>query len=481
MPPGKRNPGRFPQSVGLLIACILICFNGCGSYDGEKVRRDSDAEYRAASVETSKRELAQKEPLNLDDCIDIALRNNYQVRRSEIEARIASLDRSVAFANFLPEVKLAGSAYTIDRQPMHFAGQSPSGSPMYMPMQDQDVQTASLRIQMPIFTPAAWFLYAARKRGEEIGQLVQEFTRQTVMMEVTAQYFNCLSLRDLTQAARSHVSAARQFRDDVEAMRARDLASDLEVEEARTRLLARETDLGRLERAERSANIYLMGLMGLRPIRPCILEDSADLKTPEGTLSELIAQAMFNHPLLKVADRNVEINRQMVKIAIADFLPSIVGFGDLAYTTDSFTKYSTSWTMGLSGVMTVFNGFANVNRYKIAREREKEAWLRREEACLTVILQILRAQTILSDARADCALARKNAELASMRLSHAQQAWKEGLVSPTELAGALAARDYAEEYRKITEHSLQISIATLRHAMGEPATDRSGKEDGNEK
>lgn len=114
------------------------------------------------------------------------MENSLSVKSAEIQQRIAHLEKKVSFANFLPAVSLNYQKTWWDPQPqINFGG---SGIAMH----DKDVREVTWNIQMSIINPATWFLYSMYTRGYEIAELVTNFTRQAIALQVTAQYFQCL-------------------------------------------------------------------------------------------------------------------------------------------------------------------------------------------------------------------------------------------------------------------------------------------------
>ena len=105
--------GRF--ATGLISTVfVLMTLTGCKSFDGEKVRREHARDYPQALAQTTERALAERGPLGLEDCIRLALEHSLETRSAEIEQRIARLDRKIAFANFLPSVKVDYMHYEFD-------------------------------------------------------------------------------------------------------------------------------------------------------------------------------------------------------------------------------------------------------------------------------------------------------------------------------------------------------------------------------
>ena len=84
-------------------------------------------------------------------------------------------------------------------------------------------------------------------------------------------------------------------------------------------------------------------------------------------------EALLSHPRLAIADRSIEIEKEKVKIALSNFLPRLFGFVYRPDSLEDFVSASDQWIYGMAGTLTLFNGFANINEYKAARERRREA------------------------------------------------------------------------------------------------------------
>lgn len=449
----------------ILMILIILPLGSCG-IDGSQVRRDHARTFQKVISDKTVRIVNTETSLGLTDCIDIALKNNLEARASEIQTRIAGLDKDIAFSYFLPTVEVSGSYQTRDRQPMVKAGTDAAGQSMYRATQDRSIRQVAVDIQMPIFRPSTWFMYSVRENAEEIAKIVKDYTRQRIQLEITAQFFECLSVTESLTAVKSRISAAQKILNESEAFSRQGLVEDWQVEEARLWLMSNQTDAGHLARSENIAKAELLALMGLSPLGQISLHDDKTVNMPEGKIEDLIADALLSNPQLYISDRDVQISREKIKIAIAEFLPNIIGTGSGKYTSDSFQKYATSWLTSITGVMSVFNGFAGINQYRALREREKEACVKREEACLAIMLQVLRAYESVQDAEQDVVLSRKGLEVLSKRLEVLEAKGREGFVSPSDRLQLISERDRAIEILRNTEFGWRIAIAALIHAIG---------------
>ena len=448
-----------------LVLLASVGLTGCKSFDGAKIRREHAESYRQQLAEKTTETLDGNASLTLDDCVRIALENNLEVRSADLESRIARLDRRVAFANFLPTVSLNYQENHFDPALIRSIGGFTA------PMSDKRVREVSWDIQMSIFNPATWFLYSMHTRGAEIADIVTEYTRQLTVLDVTAGYFNCLSLSEYERALDSQVKAAAALQRELEALRDEGLVSQWQADQAGVILLARQMERDRIQRAGVQAQADLLTAMGLSPLADISLRADASVEPVAGSLEELVSEALLCHPNLRISDRTVAIEKEAVKVAFASFLPVLQGFATRMDSSDSFLMYSNYWVGGLAGTLSVFNGFANINEYKAARARREEAFLQREQASLAIILEVLRAHLNLRTAAQESMWARQNLKVATAKLAEAQQRWEEGLVNASELLDLSAQRDSAAMQAINAGYRYQVSTATLRNVIGKTKID----------
>ena len=449
----------------LLGSLVLVALAGCKSFNGEKTRREHAASYREQLALKTGSAVKAKEELTLQACIQIALANNLDVQSADIRSRIAKLERKTAFANFLPTVSLNYQKTYFDPQVVMKLGGFETA------MSDKRVREVTWDVQMSIFNPATWFLYSMYSRGAQIADLVAEYTRQMIVLQVTADYFYCLSLGEYERAVESQLKAAETLQTELEAFHAEGLVTDWQVGEAQLLAQARRVELGRAKRTRAQAKAELLAAMGLSPLAEVTLQAETPLEPQGGTLEDLLTEALLCHRQLQISDLQIEIEREKVKTAFASFLPVLQGFATHMDSSDSFLKYSTYWAGGLAGTMAAFNGFANINEYKAARERHRESFIEREQASLAVMLEVIRAYLALETAREETALASQALDVASRRFRESRQKWQEGLIRASEMLDVTAKRDKAHMQAISSRFRYQVTVATLLNAMGKTQID----------
>ena len=457
-------------SVVLFVCCLV---QGCATFEGVLVRQ-TDAEDFLARMDTqTEAVLARGDTFTLDRCIAVALDGNLTIKTAALEKRLAKLNRRIAFANFLPEVSLEYTSTELDRAPATqlFGNMSTT-------MQDRIVRETALQAHMPIFAPATWFLYAIHRRGEEISDIAEDYTRQMIALQVTGLYFQCLATEESQRTLKSQRDAATTLLKEVEAWYKEGMITEADLAQVCVLSLAREQALEMNTRARERCQAELLTAMGMAPTASIQLVASSPVEAPQGDLDDWILEALLHHPRLAIEDRLIAIEQEKARIAIANFLPALVGFAGRSHTSNSFMAYPYVSAVGFTGLMTLFNGFANVNEYLVARTEQEKAFLAREQESLALLLETVRAHTHLADAEAQSNLAQAAAAAAALKLKEDKAKMHEGLLRPSEMLDTVAQHDAAQVNATNAQYQKQVMAAIARNVLG--VTWQGQKEDNNE-
>jgi outer membrane protein TolC len=405
--------------------------------------------------------LSSKTPLTLADCIRIAEERNLDLRAAELEQQLAGIDTDIAFSSFLPKIEASWSRTNLTEAPLVTLG-GPG-----VQTSDQRASELSIGLEQPIFVPQTWLIYSARQKGEEISALVRERTRQQIVLAVTARYYACLFAKEEIAALELEVLQAERLQADTVAREREGLVTGADVKEVELLLMAREEGMERGRRTLSREKSGLLRLLDLPPLEVVELSGEPDLlRQPEEDLAALVTQALLSRPELFVADRSIDIRREEVEMAIADFLPKLFGTGGYFDTTDSYLINPAFFSYGLAGVLTVFDGLANVRKLDAAEVREERELLERERTALAVILEVIDAHRGVEDAAAARRVLSKRLEVVTARAAEIEELWSEGLVLDSDRLEVLSVRDRARSEARSAAYREQVAIATLSDVTG---------------
>jgi outer membrane protein TolC len=451
--------------LGLIMTIMsLTVLSGCAT-DFNQTRTGHTKEFQETLTQKSRTLVKEGEPLDLDSCIKIALKNNLDIKIADIKGKLAGIDRNIAFSNFLPHVDVQVTRLENNEQQL----QKAMGT--YLAMADQDITQWVISGQLAIFTPQTWFLYNAYKKGEDIQLLVAERVRQAIRLQITALYMASLSQESSGKAIESSVEQAEALLKEMEALYREGLILKSNLEDCRTFLTSQQNRLTENRRVQKSTKAELMEAMGLSPLVDVTLKGVPSFSVKDEDLTQQIYEALINRPEMKIADRNVAIRKDAIKIAIAGFLPKIILFSDYTNSSNSYQYYENIWSYGISGVLSVFEGFANIQDYRAAKREHEQAMIEREQSCMKIMLEVIKAKDLLKNAGDMRSLLSKEADASLSNLKEVQAQWDEGLMTSSDKLKAVSRRTTAEANLALADYQYQVAAAAMIDAMG-----LSGKE-----
>ena len=442
----------------IIWGCIFL--SACASKNPDNIRKENADRFVKELNARTEKELEKKKRFTLSDCIRIAEKNNLKVRSEEMTRRISQLDRKIAFSNFLPKIDLEATYLIGKHNPTQRMGAG------WGQVSDRHFMTSVVSAQQPVFVPYSWYLYRMLSKGADISALVAERTRQLISLKVTGLFYRCLTLKEVAAGLTSAVKREERLLSEISKYHTEGLVLNSDLLAVEASLSYQEHLLSENCRMLDRSRSQLLEAMGLDPFKKIELlaEEKKEIHLP--LLNDLVIAALLNRPEMKLQDRKYEISRDRVKIAITNFLPVVSAIGSFQHDTDSYVKYSSQWVGGAMGVMSLFNGFANINKYRAAREKAKRAYVEREEACLMVMLQVQQAFQNVQSAQEIRRVAEKTDAARTEKLREEQARYKQGLIRVSELLKAVSDADASGADLLAAEYSYQVSLKALEDVTG---------------
>lgn len=437
---------------------MMLLLSGCISFNPEEARQQHIGDFSNSLSDLAVEHLNR--PLSLDDCIAIAMMNNYTVRTAELDRKLGQLGRDLSFTAFLPNVA-ATAGYTLHaKEPL---------------MQDKHAASGSINAGVPLFMPSSWFLYSAAKHGKVSSEIAAAYVRQGIVLQTTVNYFNVLVQDETIVALETQLASANEEFERIEGLAGEGFFTDWERDQARFMAETREAELNvaRRQRAVLRGN-FLIDL-GLSPMADVML--SGDVGTVEraaGTVADHVLTALTVHPELALADRAVIIGEENVRKAFTDFLPTLSLTAALNWTTDDLAKHSANWATGFGAVWNVFTGFANQTLYRASKIERDRSRLELESTFLSVMIRVVSAEAAIDNAVEREQILGRAYEVARAR--HADYAAKaqEGLLPLSDALDARSKMELAQVEHLRARYDARIALANLELAMGLTALPEPG-------
>ncbi len=454
----------------ILFIPFSLLFFGCHSTFRDNIRLEETEQFRSSlQKRTEQYREEYSEHLTLNDCWEITRQESLNIRAQELNQEISRLQRHIAFANFLPVVELELDYTAWNKQPAADISDLGPLIPFdYLPLHDKRIRNTTINAHVPIFVPKTWFLYSVRRRGEEIESLLHELTEQIVYLQVVSQYYHCLSVERSINVLESQLKAAEVLHGEAISWFEEEIILPWELMEAGILVQEKQRALHQAQRRLDEAHSELWITLGLSPDAGFKLAEAEFDSPSPAEPEELIMEALLNNPRMHISDREVAIQEDMVKIAITNFLPEIFGFASYQNTSNELARYSSNYLWGAAGVLSVFNGFANVNQYRAARREAEISYLEREEAALALMLQVIKAYNRLRDSIESYEISQNSFAMHDSRLNTIEAEFSEGMITLSELLQARASWDRAKMMVLNTQYQVQVSQSMLEYLIGKP-------------
>ena len=441
---------------GLCVLCVgllcALCVTGCVSFDPADARR---AQTEAFTNELSRLEAEWlAEPLTLERCVRIAMTNNYEVRKADLDAQLGRFSRDMAFSAFLPQVSASATRIDYDRNPV---------------LNSQRFTSGGVDVGLALLMPSTWFLYDEARHGRAAAELAAGYVRQGVALQTTSAYYDVVVQERLVAAHERQLAAARETAERVSGLEREGLARPWERDQAALLAETREAELGAARRRLVVLRGDLMRALGLSPLAAFELAPPPEAdESPLEPLEDLVLRALETNPQLPIADRQVVMKENAVRRAFCEFLPNLSVFGQWSFTGNEVMnppKHNFDW--GFRGTWDLFNGFRSVADVRAAKAEREQAELSRESTFLSVMAGVVSARAAVEDAAAGAAVRRRAWEVAAGKAEDLMARAKEGLEPVSDALDAEAARDLAEAEYLRAAFTERVARENLDFAVGE--------------
>lgn len=426
--------------------------------------------------------------LNLQDCINIALENNYELRAAQIGVEQADQDITSARSAWLPRVSssfrfgkyIQGQRWVKQDVP----GIDPAtGSVVF---QERDVRIE--QTERNSYSASAYLsqhIYDFGQTGNSIRQVkaykqYQEHnlfnTRNLVIANVSDKYYQLLKDLKLKDVYNEAVKHAEENLDYNQTMMDVGLKSQAEIFQAKVNLGNQKTNLiNHLNKIELS-KAALNNAMGRNPETKIDIQvDTPKPIFPTYDFEEAVNIALENNEQLKAIESQVQATEFAIRSAKALYAPSIGASVSYNRDNDDIARvYSTKLdedytaTIGASIDLDIFNGYGTPKSVQVQKQKlENELALERLQEEKRVLLASIQEYFLMLKAFEDVIkINQENLEAYTENLR--LQTEKRRVGSGTELEVMAAQVDViqAQEALVSAEYNAKIYRAYLNAALG---------------
>ena len=336
----------------------------------------------------------------------------------------------------------------------------------------QHVFVGQVGLTQPIFVGGKIInTYKIAKSSQHIAEIKAENDNDELILKVDEAYWRVLSVEKKRELAQQYYDLIKKVESDVDALAEEGLATPSDQLKVKMKLAEAEQKLGM---AEDGLSLSKMALCQL-----CGLELDYDIHVSDQSLNEAILVdtlpadmdlVLSGRKEIQMLEESEKIAKSTVMLAASTLMPNIVANAGYLVTNPNMQNgFANNFRGQFSAAVAVNIPIAHANdiyKVKAAKHNQKVVDLKLQEAREMITLQTTQSRQKVSDAQRKLARAISASGHAEENLRLAEEAWKEGMLSSTELLGAQTAWMNAETDRLDAVIELKMAQSTLNKHMG---------------
>lgn len=396
---------------------------------------------------------APKQPgtLSLEQCIQLAMRNQLDVILAQNNVTVAKSRAAQARSAYFPQLSIQNNTFVTG-----------SGSVL-----SKATTGTAFNITQSIFDGGlreANVLSARYGIAQNTARLTR--TIQTVTFNVTKAYYEVLRAKQLAVVAESNVKYTEELRKQVMARIEVQEAAKVDVLPVEAQLANARVNLVSAQNAVRIAALELRRAMGVAPqesfdILPVEPVTSVEIKS----LDEYVSAALGARPDIAETKAISGATRASVRAARINLYPRPVITGQ--YQRQIQGGFTTSGTQIIGGIVfDLFNGGANRAAYKEAVALQANAAQQEAQIVKDVALEVEEAYLNLTSSKERLDAAKVGLEAARTNYEVQKERYDEGLAVTLDLLNAEVQLTTAEANEVQARYDYYTALAQLDYAIG---------------
>ena len=312
-------------------------------------------------------------------------------------------------------------------------------------MDMRNVFVGGINFVQPIFMGGKIVqLYSIAGYGEKIADARKQDAMTDLILEVDEAYWRVVSLENKVKLAKEMKNVVSRLDTNITALYDEGMATKADVLKVKVKM--NETDLSMIK-AENGLNLSRMALnqvCGL-PLEELIKLEDADLERNPDLIQMIpTEEALSNRPEIKMLTQMNNIARSNEKIMISRFLPTVaLSGGYIVSNPSSFkgfdAKFDGMLNFGVVATVPLFHFGERVHTLGASRASKVIAELELEDAKEKIELQIHQSAYKSTESLKKQMQTQKNVESAQENLMYANEGFKEGVITASDVLMAQTA------------------------------------------
>lgn len=439
--------------------------------------------------------VSAQQTLSLQECRDLAVKNNKELRIAEEKIRMADYDKKAALTKYFPQIS-ANGAYMWNQKDLNLLdmGQLSSslasslGGLAQLPVVQQtvgaindlqhlDIQNVwvgNVALVQPVFMGGKIVTYnQITAYAKELALSMNDQKLQDLLYKTDETYWQVVSLVNKKKLADAYVELLRKTDEDMAALIAEGVATQADGLSVKVKLNEAEMAQTKVNNGLALSRMLLAQLCGLPLTDTLTLADEQldNFPVEERTTSVDVNQAFMNRNELKSLDLASKIYKKKERIVLADLLPTVAFSANYFVTNPNlFNGYKNDFAgmfnLGVIVRVPITGWWEGSYKRNAARAETRIRQLEWEDAREKIELQVNQSVYKVNEASKKLAASNRNMENAEENLRSANLGFEEGVIPALNLMAAQTAWFSARSTLIDAQIDMKLTQVYLNKALG---------------
>lgn len=439
--------------------------------------------------------VSAQQTLSLQECRDLAVKNNKELRIAEEKIRMADYEKKAALTKYFPQIS-ANGAYVWNQKDLNLLdmGQLSSslasslGGLAQLPVVQQtvgaindlqhlDIQNVwvgNVALVQPVFMGGKIVTYnQITAYAKELALSMNDQKLQDLLYKTDETYWQVVSLVNKKKLADAYVELLRKTDEDMAALIAEGVATQADGLSVKVKLNEAEMAQTKVNNGLALSRMLLAQLCGLPLTDTLTLADEQldNFPVEERTTSVDVNQAFMNRNELKSLDLASKIYKKKERIVLADLLPTVAFSANYFVTNPNLfngfkNDFAGMFNLGVIVRVPITAWWEGSYKRNAARAETRIRQLEWEDAREKIELQVNQSVYKVNEASKKLAASNRNMENAEENLRSANLGFEEGVIPALNLMAAQTAWFSARSTLIDAQIDMKLTQVYLNKALG---------------
>ena len=439
--------------------------------------------------------VSAQQTLSLQECRDLAVKNNKELRIAEEKIRMADYEKKAALTKYFPQIS-ANGAYMWNQKDLNLLdmGQLSSslasslGGLAQLPVVQQtvgaindlqhlDIQNVwvgNVALVQPVFMGGKIVTYnQITAYAKELALSMNDQKLQDLLYKTDETYWQVVSLVNKKKLADAYVELLRKTDEDMAALIAEGVATQADGLSVKVKLNEAEMAQTKVNNGLALSRMLLAQLCGLPLTDTLTLADEQldNFPVEERTTSVDVNQAFMNRNELKSLDLASKIYKKKERIVLADLLPTVAFSANYFVTNPNLfngfkNDFAGMFNLGVIVRVPITGWWEGSYKRNAARAETRIRQLEWEDAREKIELQVNQSVYKVNEASKKLVASNRNMENAEENLRSANLGFEEGVIPALNLMAAQTAWFSARSTLIDAQIDMKLTQVYLNKALG---------------